>query len=255
MKRGDWDKVSKNYYTEILSPIKDSMKNPLFEDIKKIKAKKSKIVADLGCGVGELAKILSSNFKEVIALDFSEKMIKLAKTKAKNKNLKNIQFLVKDISKLKEFQNKIDVAIAINSIITKDLLKINQMFKEIHNILKNKGIFLAILPSMEVYLYQSMLIANKELKKSQNKTKSEIKRKIRQEIKKGEHDFLLGMTNFQGKQKNYYRFEILWRLKKAGFKNIKIKKVFYSWKEFREAGQTYFPKEDPPWDWYVYCEK
>ena len=56
-------------------------------------------------------------------------------------------------------------------------------------------------------------------------------------------------------QKNYYSFEILWRLRKAGFKKIKIKKVLYSWEEFADAGQDYFPEEELPWDWYVICEK
>ena len=106
---------------------------------------------------------------------------------------------------------------------------------------------------MEVYTYQSLIIADRQAKKGGDY--DETVKKIKKLIPDEEHDFLLGITNFDGKQKNYYRFEILWRLKKAGFRNIRIKKIFYPWREFEEAGQGYFPREDPPWDWYVICEK
>ena len=246
-----WEKISEEYYKEILSPLKDSKKNPLFEDIKKINSKKKKSVVDLGCGIGEVEGFLSKNFKEVVGIDFSKKMILQAKEK--NKSLKNIKFYLGDISNLKEFHNKFDLAISINSMISSNIGQIDNMFREANKILKNKGKFICILPAMEVFIYQSLIIAENEAEKEKDNKK--IRKKIRTLIKPKEHDFLLGLTNFEGEQKNYYFFEILWRLKKAGFKKIKIKKVLYSWKEFEDAGQGYFPKEDLPWDWYAICEK
>ncbi len=251
MKEKEWNEISENYYEEILSPIKNSLKSPLFYDIKQIKDKDKKSVIDLGCGLGELEKLLSKEFKEVVAIDFSEEMIKSAQEK--NKALQNVEFQVKDISSMPEFHNKFDVAISINSIIVPDLNKIDQMFSEVNNTLKKDGKFICILPSMEIYAYQAMLIAQKQGKKIKDIEK--LREKAKEFINDEEHDFLLGVTDFEGKQKYYYRFEILWRLKKAGFKNIEIKKVLYSWKEFAEAGQKNFPGEDPPWDWYVICEK
>ena len=35
----------------------------------------------------------------------------------------------------------------------------------------------------------------------------------------------------------------------------KIQKIYYDWNEWKIAGQAYFPKENPPWDWYLECEK
>ena len=61
MEKRDWDKISQDYYSEILSPIKNSIENPLFEDIKRIKDKNNKSVIDLGCGIGELENFLSRN--------------------------------------------------------------------------------------------------------------------------------------------------------------------------------------------------
>ncbi|GBE19522.1 demethylmenaquinone methyltransferase [archaeon BMS3Abin17] len=250
MKVREWEKVSDDYYTEILSPIKNSQENPLMKDLDVLGGKNKKII-DLGCGLGEIEKDLSKQFGEVVGIDFSKKMVESAKKR--NKSLNNVEFYVKDMTNLQSFDNKFDVAIAINSILSGNLNEINKIFKEIHKILRKDGKFIAILPSMEVFIYQSLIIADKESKKNKNQEK--IRRKIRELIMKQEHDFLLGITNFEGKQKHYYQFEILWRLKKAGFKSIRIKRVFYSWEEFEEAGQGYFPGEDPPWDWYVICEK
>ncbi|MCD4666969.1 class I SAM-dependent methyltransferase [archaeon] len=242
MEKEEWNKVSRSYYEDILSPLKNSKKNPLFSDLKNLKSKRKNII-DLGCGLGELEPLISKYFKHVVALDISPEMIN--KAKLKNKNLSNINFYVNDISDLKRFHSKFDIALSINSHISPDLKKLDKIFKETYNILKKKGVFIAIFPAMEVYLYQAMLLAQK-------KSRKEVARFINDK----EHDFLLGIIDFEKvKQKCYYQFEISYRLKKAGFKNIKISKVLYSWNEFEEAGQLKFLKEDLPWDWYVICEK
>lgn len=251
MQKEDWDKVSNNYYEDILSPIKDCQRNLLFEDLESIKNSREMKVIDLGCGVGEAERFLSKNFKEVFAVDFSEGMIN--KARSRNKKFENVNFEVADITHLEELGENYDIAVSINSIIMPDIEKINLSFDNVNKILKNGGKFFCVLPSMEVYAYQALLIAEKVLKK--NKSHGNIEVVVEKSIPENEHDFRLGIVDFDGRQKNYYRFEILWRLKKAGFKNIEIKKILYPWKEFEEAGQTYFPKEDLPWDWYVVCEK
>ncbi|MCR4285202.1 MAG: class I SAM-dependent methyltransferase [archaeon] len=250
----EWDGISKDYYTEILSPIRDSQNSPLLNDLKIINHKEKLSVADLGCGLGELSPFLSKYFNRVFCMDFSPKMIERAKKS--NKDLSNVEFIVQDISDLREFYNSFDVITSINSILTPDLHKVDKIFLEIYNSLKQKGKFFCVLPSMEVFSYESLLLAQKEMDKKHEKKIEDVRKIVRSFIKRKEHDFLLGMTNFEGKQKAYYRFEILWRLNKAGFKNIVIKKIFYPWEEFEKAGQKAFPDEEMlPWDWYVIAEK
>lgn len=251
MKKEEWNQVSKDYYDEILSPIKDSEKNPLFKDLERIEEKEKKSVIDLGCGIGEIEESLSKKFKDVLAIDFSEGMLKRAREK--NNHLGNVSFELRDMCLLEGLEERFDTAIAINSIITPEINDINKIFSQVNKTLKEGGKFMGIFPSMEVYLYQSLIIANKM--SQENNSSKKVRKKIRRLIKEKEHDFLLGVTNFDGKQKNYYQFELIWRLKKAGFKKIEIKKVLYSWEEFAKAGQEYFPEEEPPWDWYVICEK
>lgn len=252
MQSKDWDKISKDYYSEIISPIKNTVGiNLLLERIKH-NSSDQKTVGDLGCGIGPLLKMLSVQNKEVHAVDFSKAMIE--KAQDSNKELKNIQYYVQDLSDLSILKNKLDIAISVNSILSKDVKTINKIIKQIYYTLKKGGIFIGVFPAMESYIYQAMLKIEEEVQK--NIDQKQAIDKVKKLIETEKYDFLHGSAEFGGdRQKTFYRFEILYRLKSAGFKNIKISKIFYDWKEWKEAGQLYFPKEDPPWDWFVECTK
>ena len=250
MKSKDWDRISKDYYSEVISPIKNTVgKNLLLKRIKYHSSKK-KVVGDLGCGIGPLLERLSKQYKEVHAVDYSKGMIEQAK---KNKG-KNITYHIKNLTDLNILKNKLDVAIAVNSILSKDVKKINIIIPQIYNTLKKDGVFIGVLPAMEAYVYQAMLKMDEQLLKHPNQ-KQAISN-VHKLIKSEKFDFLQGTASFGGdRQKTFYRFEILYRFKNAGFKNIKISKIYYDWKEWEIAGQLYFPKEKPPWDWFVECRK
>ena len=248
MNRKDWDRISKDYYSEILSPLKDCKDNPLFSDLKVLKGS---VAADLGCGLGVLLPRLSRQFKKVIAVDFSEEMLK--KAKSKNIRLKNIEYISADLKDLSCCYRSADLAVSSNSIIAADIKTVKKIFKEIFKVLKPKGSFLGIVPSTEAYIRQALLIAEREM--SKGKTEQQARAVAKREVEV-DHDFLMGTYTFEGdKQKSFCRFEITRFLKKAGFKDIKIGKVTYPWKAFADAGQEPFPKEDLPWDWYFSCKR
>jgi len=252
MKQSDWDKISDEYYDQIISPIKDfSGTNPFLEDLRNIHGK-TKTVIDLGCGIGEIIPLLSEQFKAVTAIDYSNSMIE--KALKRNKNLENVTLQVADMKDLKNYHSQFDFAVSVNSILASSFKTLDKIIDEVYAILKPGGNLLAIIPAMESYLYQAMLIMDNEMKNG--KTPSLARKKASQLIKPDEHDFLQGMIEFGGeKQKAQYRFEVLYRFKKVGFTNLTIDKVSYSWNAWKKAGQAYFPKEDPPWDWYLRCQK
>ena len=129
-------------------------------------------------------------------------------------------------------------------------MSINRIYK----MLKKGGKIIAILPAMEVYLFQAMLL--REKLRSKGMDKKMTRKEIYNAFPMKEHDFLRGIFTYEGdSQKAYYEFEVKHRLNKEGFKNIKISKVYYSWKEFKKAGQLYFPSADLTWDWFVTAEK
>lgn len=245
-----WDRISGDYYSEILSPIKHSKHNPLFDEIKILDSKNLSVI-ELGCGIGEIIPFLEENFKEVSAMDFSPEMI--AQAKERNSDGKT-DFFVMDMSDMSNIKEKFDVAVAVNSILTTDIAKLNKMISEIFKILKPGGKLFVIIPSMECYIYQNMLFVDDKLNKEVPQEKA-----IFQASKILDHksfDPFQGIIDFQGDfQKAFYRFEIMYRFGKAGFRDFKIERVPYIWSRWKEAGQKYFPKEEPPWDWYFSCTK
>lgn len=249
MKPKDWDKISKSYFEELTSPFAKGVKNPLYSVIEKIKNTKSKSVIDLGTGIGNLVPFLSKNFKDVTAIDFSENMLKTAK---KNCKEKNVRFKQLDMKDMKEFYGKFDVAVSINSILLPSVKDVNKIISEIFNILKDNGKFIGVFPSLNSVLYYAMLVYEQELKNGEDLARKRTYRTIGKE----DYDFLLGILDYEGKQKHYYDFEIEYRLKKAGFKNINIRKVFYPWElSDDDKYKELFKNESRLWDWFVTAEK
>lgn len=147
MTKNQYDEIA-NEYAEIgpKEPIKTYV---LIPSLKKIVGNiDGKRVLDLGCGNGLYARILKSlGAKEVIGVDSSKEMVKLAKEEENKKPL-GIKYLVQDIRNLKSLRD-FDVAVAglvLHYARTKDELK-----KEcdcIYESLKYGGRLIAIIGKM-----------------------------------------------------------------------------------------------------------
>ncbi|MBU1976126.1 MAG: methyltransferase domain-containing protein [Nanoarchaeota archaeon] len=246
-----WDRIADDYKSEILSPITDSHSNPLFNDIT-VLPKRFESAIDLGCGLGTLLPTLSKKFKNVVGLDFSQNMVDGASERTKK--FDNVHCVCGDMKNLKKQYNAYDAAFSINSILASNIKDVKGIIKEIYKVLRQGGRLFAVLPAMEIYLHQAQLIVDREMGKG--KSQKLARKKARSLISKSEHDFILGTINFDGDtQKCFYSFEIPRLFKEAGFQDVELDKVTYSWTEFQKAGQAFFPEAELPWDWYVKCEK
>ncbi len=246
MKASEWNRVASDYYQEISSPFQEGVENPIFESVEAIDDKERKDVIDLGCGTGPLLPFLSGMFNQVIGVDFSSKMVEISKNVSVD--LSNVEVLKKDLRDLREFQNKFDVAVSVNSIIMPDLADIDRSFSQIFNSLKPGGIFLGIFPSIESDIYRAMLTYEREISKV---SKKKAEKNVDEIIDPTGYNFLLGYYENEGLQKHFYRFELKYRLEKAGFKNIEISRVRYPWESCSDDDIEYFKDKDKLWDWFI----
>lgn len=99
----------------------------LVDDLKALRSKKLSVI-ELGCGLGELVPLLVKNFRSVTSIDFSPDMIEHAKA---GKSGGDAEFLVMDMADMRGLEASFDVAVAVNSIISSDLAKLNRMIEEI----------------------------------------------------------------------------------------------------------------------------
>ena len=250
MKPKDWNLLAENYHKEIISPFQKGVKNSLFKELDKIKDSKNKVIADIGCGRGEILDILASKFKKVYAIDFSPNMIDIAK---KLSTRKNIKYIVKDIKNLSEFKNKFDVIVCVNSIMMPKIRNLKMALKSVYSTLKKDGVFLGIFPSMDSILYQGFLILEEQIGK--HKDEKRAFRNTKRIFERKKYNFILGTYSDEGNiQKFYYDFELKIRLRDTGFKNIVLSKVLYPWgseiSDFLD-----FPGKPKMWDWFVIARK
>ena len=227
----NWNEISEDYYTEIVSPWIHGNAHELKKELRK---HKGKTMLDIGCGVGGSFSFLTTIFEKVDAFDSSLGMVK--QSIELTKKYKNISVSKKDIIRFNT--KKYDVVLSVNSLLMPDNKALDKAFKNIRKC--TREVFVGVFPAMEEVLYEAFLVARKE---GQKHTRSLFKK---------EHDFVNGIVTYENEtQKFFYAFELEQRLKKAGFKDIRITKLTYPWKIYKESGRLYFPKEDEPWDWLV----
>jgi ubiquinone/menaquinone biosynthesis C-methylase UbiE len=123
----DYDHRSKKSYTayqKIINLIKKDITNEMN-------------ILDIGTGTGEIPINICDNVKNIEAIDFSTKMIQIAKNKSEKRGIKNIKCQVQDSNNLNYKNDSFDVIIIMN------LLHIvpnpENVLNEAKRLIKNKG--------------------------------------------------------------------------------------------------------------------
>jgi ubiquinone biosynthesis O-methyltransferase len=152
-----WDKTSKDY--DKSEARFEYIHNKTRENTKKY-LDVSNVVLDYGCGTGTKSCELASQVKEIHAIDISSEMIEVAKSKAANSNIENINFVQTTIFDKKYKQESFDVIFAFNMLHTVD--NPHHVVQRIYELLKPNGLLISTTPcldgrksllvSMQIYL-------------------------------------------------------------------------------------------------------
>jgi len=250
-----WDRSAKKYFDDVVSPFAEGVKNPIFWHLdNKITGNLKELsVIDIGCGIGNFLPTLSQRFSKVVGIDFSPKMIDIAKEKTKSYT--NIQLLVRDARDLTEFHNQFDVAVSVNSVLLPKIVDVEKILSQANQVLKENGTFLGVFPAMESFLYRALLVQEKAMEDGCSEEEALLKSK-KDLDENTPCNFEAGIVKYPDcQQKNYYLFELKYRLWKAGFSNIKIRKVHYPWEVYEDDTLLAFHGKQKLWDWFVYAKK
>ena len=138
---GEWDNSSESWADFVRGGkdyYRDEMNNPAaFKIIGNVKGKR---VLDLSCGEGYNTRILARRGAKVMGVDFSEKMIKLAKQREKREKL-GINYHVSDAANLKDFENgSFDVVVCLMALM--DIQRYEAAISEVARVLKKNGRFI-----------------------------------------------------------------------------------------------------------------
>ena len=104
-------------------------------------------VLNLGCGcTNHLNRALISQNNTVIATDFCKKMLRKAKEDYKHEKLKHA---ITDSRNLKFKDETFNSVISVNSLLPEKRSDVKKILKEVHRVLKPKGVFVAFLTAFD----------------------------------------------------------------------------------------------------------
>jgi len=114
------------------------------------------VVLDYGCATGSIALEIASMAKEVHGIDISSNMIEIAKSKADERNIKNIGFAQAAIldESLKEGTFDVILSLSILHLVADPA----QVMDRINQVLKPEGIFISATPCLGEKTFLSVLM-------------------------------------------------------------------------------------------------
>src|SRR5215467_1345798 len=119
-----WDQLSTTYFDQISSPFEQEVVNPLLSFLDGLPDRDKLTVGDLGCGIGNLLPFLSERFHRVVAVDFSNGMLRRARLRC---STDNVVFYRRSLANLSHFRGQLDVAVAVNSVLSPKLSEVDQI--------------------------------------------------------------------------------------------------------------------------------
>lgn len=238
--------MAHSYEDEIFDVRKNDQKKHITKAILKL-ASAEKSVIDIGCAVGKWLPLLSPVYKEVVALDISQKNLDIAKDLYPG--LKNVKYVRADMSGKAKLK-RCDVGICINAILTPRQKDRDIFFKGLNGCLKKGGHLILTIPALESWLLTNILQHKYKIDPAHFKAERNSKEAIRKwnNIRQGNADI------DDVPHKHYLQEELSLLLHMEGFTELRFEKIEYDWStEFHKVPK--WLKEPKPWDWMVVGRK
>jgi SAM-dependent methyltransferase len=247
-----WSNAAGRYEQEFIDPYHPDVRNPLLPVLADLAGDGGRTVADLGCGTGPLLPFLSERFRHVLAVDFAEGMLDRARQRGALKNVTFFRRSLTDLGELGELPGPVDVAVAVNSLVLPDLGDLEKSLESIHALLRPGGTFVGIVPGMDAVHYLTMLLLDRA--RQAGMPQSAARKNAAANAEHELYDFAFGEFRYRGLVQHFWQpFEVSYRLRRAGFRRVRLSKVSPSWEQFGSAKDL--ADHPPPWDWFFQAEK
>lgn len=244
-----WSRFAGSYEKEFVDPYLPEVRSPLLATLQRL-ASPDRRVADLGCGTGPLLPWLAEQFGKVHAVDFAPGMLERARQRCAG--FANVEFLQCSLTNLSALTSGVDVAVAVNSLVVPDLRDLAQCLQQIHALLQPAGRLVGIVPAMDGVHYHTMLMLERALTTGMPLDKARQNAAYHAEHEY--YDFAFGEFRYQGLEQHFWQpFEVRYRLRRAGFRRVRLAKVHLSWKHFGSPKELL--DQPPPWDWFFEAER
>jgi SAM-dependent methyltransferase len=113
MNRKYWNDLADRFDVRILDIAANEASGTLGKTIKTL-GEKHQTAGDFGCGAGATTALLSAHFDKIVAVDFAEKLLAVAR---KRVLAKNVDFIQADLCKKAELPFRVEVSFCFNALI------------------------------------------------------------------------------------------------------------------------------------------
>jgi SAM-dependent methyltransferase len=241
-----WGRAAARYDELFLDAFCEGVESPVLAALQAIPEPEGKSVADLGCGTGPLLPHLVGRFGEVIALDFAPAMLARARRRL-GRDAAKVRFLARPMHEIDDLAGRLDVAVAVNSVVMPDVRVIDRTLRAVRAALRPGGVFLGVVPSIDAIHYHTMLLMDQAL--DRGAPPEEAERYAAYHAEHPLYEFAFGRFSFQGlRQKFWQPFELRHRLAKAGFTSVSLDKLLYPWDDSLPCGRD-LADHPRSWDW------
>jgi ubiquinone/menaquinone biosynthesis C-methylase UbiE len=137
---GEWDEAVdtwSDFLREGKDFFRDEMNKPAFLAV--VGDVRGKRILDIGCGEGNISRLYAKMGAEVVGVDFSPKMIDLARRIEKRDKL-GIEYVVGDAAKLDGIKGRFDVVTCFMALM--DIERYEYAIHEAARVLKDRGCFI-----------------------------------------------------------------------------------------------------------------
>ncbi len=240
-----WDNNAATYESEIFNVFQSDKKGIIKEYLNK-HANKNAFAIDFGCGIGNALSLLSPRFKNILAVDISQKCI----DKANDLGFDNVRFQKIDLAQNSVNLPEADFLICCNVAISGNNQRNYRILRNAMSCVKKGGTALFVVPSFE-----SMSLSTWKLVDwyhRENVSIGDIPKSELQHIDaKFEKNLQKGIVNIQDAPTKHYRFPEFFSIFNSDeWKIESIEKVEYDWDTELESPPKWI--RDPyPWDWLV----
>ena len=244
-----WDKLARSFSDEVIELAKEDRNGVLLEELDRMASKRRRVV-DLGCGVGVLIPELTKRFKEVLAVDFSKKLLSVAENRYSGAK---VNFMQADLTCPLEPARPADVTVCSSVLILASRKKRRKIMESIVRFTRKGGTALITVPSLEscILVYQTLIRLRKEMGGDNGLSRPEARRVFEAEVP----SVLDGLVSIQGvPTKHWMQDEIVAHVEAAGMQVDRVRRVDFHWESEIDSPPEWL--DGPyPWDWLIIARR
>ena len=243
-----WDGIGNQYDGEIFDVFKSDKLKMLPGCLEKHRNAAHQAI-DFGCGMGKAFPYLAPAFKNILAIDTSSELLKIARQSP----YKNISYKRADLTSKRLTFPPMDFVFCCNVIMLPEIEKNVAMIENVYKALRTNGTSLIILPSLESIFFSTRRLI--DWYKKEGVGPEEIPKSELDYYRGSKRDILQGIIHIDKvPTKHYSEPEIQVLFGEAKLTVTAVKKLEYHW-ETEFASPPDWMKAPYPWDWLVECKK